>query len=179
MGDRAPTFRPWDAGAACGGRAPGVPRRGETLVHPTTGQSLTFLTTAGDVLELESRLPPGGVRPPLHVHPHQHERFTLVEGRAEARLGLRRLRLGPGDVLHVPPGTPHWFAGEGLLRWEFRPALRMADLLAAMGSVAERHGTLGRGIPHPPALARVLLEHGDELRLPAVPWSCSGPGSGC
>jgi len=152
-----------------------VPRPGETVTHPTTGQTVTFLTTAGPVLELESRLPPGGVRPPLHVHPHQHERFTLLEGRATARLGLRRLRLGPGDVLDVPRGTPHWYSAEGLLRWELRPALRMADLLAALVHVAERHGTL-RGVPHPAALARVLRAHGDELRLPLVPWAVQEAG---
>lgn len=155
-----------------------MPCPGETVVHPTTGQSITFLTTGGDVLELESRLPPGGLRPPLHVHPYQHERFTLVEGRATARLGLRRLRLRAGDVLDVPRGTAHWYAAEGLLRWELRPALRTAELLAAIVAVAERHGTLGRGVPHPGALARVLRDHGDELRLPLLPWPLQRAGLG-
>lgn len=44
---------------------------------------------------------------PAHVH-RAHEEIVVVErGRMRVRLGTREVDVGPGDVLVVPPGTPH------------------------------------------------------------------------
>ncbi len=156
-----------------GPRRGGVPRAGQTLVHPATGQRLTFVRTAaqtaGALLELESVLPPGSPRPPLHLHPRQEERFIPLEGVLRGWLGRRRVEVRPGAALVVPPGVPHTLGGEGRLRWEFRPALRTAELLEAVVGVAAQHGALVRGVPRPLPLAAVLHGFQTEIRLALVP----------
>ena len=150
-----------------------MPCAGQTLVHPTTGQRLTFVRTrqdtAGAELVLDSTLPPGSPRPPLHVHPHQEERFIPLEGQLRGWVGRRRVVVRPGEVLVVPPGVPHTLGGEGRLRWEFRPALRTGELLEEVVGVAVRHGVLVRGLPRLLPLAAVLRRFEAEIRLALVP----------
>ncbi|MDP9399991.1 MAG: cupin domain-containing protein [Actinomycetota bacterium] len=150
-----------------------MPRSGQTLVHPTTGQRLTFVRTgqdsAGAELVLHSVLPAGSPRPPPHVHPHQEERFIPLEGSLRGWVGRRRVVVRPGEVLVVPPGVPHTLGGEGRLRWEFRPALRTGELLEAVVGVAVRRGALVRGLPRPLPLAAVLRGFQAEIRLALVP----------
>jgi mannose-6-phosphate isomerase-like protein (cupin superfamily) len=47
-----------------------------------------------------------------HRHPTYDETFIIVEGRYDFRLDGKLLKLGPGDVVFVPRGTPwlceHW-----------------------------------------------------------------------
>jgi mannose-6-phosphate isomerase-like protein (cupin superfamily) len=61
---------------------------------------------------------PGG-GPPLHVHHRQTELFIVQEGDYEFAAGERRFRAGPGDVVVVPPGTPHTFRNAGATRASF------------------------------------------------------------
>ncbi len=153
-------------------------RAGQTIVHPTTGQHLTFVRTAaqtaGQLLALESVLPPGSPAPPPHLHPHQEERFIPVEGTVRGWLGSRRVTVRPGEVLVVPPGVPHTLGGQGRLRWEFRPALRTAELLEAVVAMAVEHGVVVRGLPRPLPLAVVLQAFPQEIRAAFVPAALQG-----
>jgi hypothetical protein len=89
------------------------------------------------------------------------------------RLGRRSILAGPGEVVRVPPGTPHWFGNAGtdvaLSRVEVRPALRMEELLEATGRLAGHGHLLGTRMPRLSDLALVLLDFQRELAVPNVP----------
>jgi mannose-6-phosphate isomerase-like protein (cupin superfamily) len=60
---------------------------------------------------------PPGRGPGLHKHPYE-EVFITLEGKATFVADGQELTAGAGDVLVVPPETPHAFtnSGEGPLR---------------------------------------------------------------
>jgi mannose-6-phosphate isomerase-like protein (cupin superfamily) len=47
---------------------------------------------------------------PLHVHDAGEEGFVVVQGELDVTLGSEVTRLGPGEFVVVPAGTPHTFA---------------------------------------------------------------------
>lgn len=61
-------------------------------------------------------LPPGG-GPPLHRHPCE-EIFLIQEGRGTFTIGVMTFEASAGQIVMVPPDTPHTFlnTGEGPLR---------------------------------------------------------------
>ena len=48
-----------------------------------------------------------------HRHPTYDETFIICEGNYDFRLDGKLLKLGPGDVVFVPRGTPHGFVCAG------------------------------------------------------------------
>jgi quercetin dioxygenase-like cupin family protein len=60
---------------------------------------------------------PPGRGPSLHTHPYA-EVFVMEAGEATFTAGDETRIVGPGDVVIVPPNTPHGFvnSGEGNLR---------------------------------------------------------------
>src|SRR4051812_167295 len=50
---------------------------------------------------------PGGDPPPAHFHPAQDERFEVLAGELQVKIGDDKRVLGPGDTLEVPRGTVH------------------------------------------------------------------------
>jgi len=72
----------------------------------------------GDRLEGENIVKPGA-GPPMHVHYHQEEGFTVIEGRIGfQRPGEPPRFAGPGERVVFKAGEPHkfWNAGDGDLR---------------------------------------------------------------
>ena len=127
--------RPDTSGPLVRGRFPhnaGVANPGDVLENPISGQSLTFrrttADTAGELLEVESSWDGAGPEPPEHYHPRQEERFEVLEGELQARVGDLERTVGAGETLDVPAGTPHtmWNTGPGRARavWQTRPALK-------------------------------------------------------
>ena len=57
-----------------------------------------------------------GEAPPLHRHDDTEQVFYVLEGhgRLEAGEPLTSSPVGPGDVVRIPPGTPHRIHCEGL-----------------------------------------------------------------
>ena len=45
--------------------------------------------------------------PPLHVHPHMHERFEVLSGVLDVCLAGKWRELQTGESITVPAGTPH------------------------------------------------------------------------
>ena len=78
-----------------------------------TGFVQTFLVTqeqtGGKYVELEIVLRPGAGGAPLHIHPHQEERFEVKEGVVDVFHGGVWHKLHSGDVAVVPPGMPDQF----------------------------------------------------------------------
>jgi mannose-6-phosphate isomerase-like protein (cupin superfamily) len=60
---------------------------------------------------------PPGRGPSLHQHPYT-EIFITEEGEATVTAGDETRTVGPGDIVIVPPNTPHSFvnSGDGNLR---------------------------------------------------------------
>ena len=134
-------------------------RPGLTITDPTTGQTITFVETAaqsdGQRLVLESTYLPKAGKPPLHKHPGQEERFEVLDGTLEVRVGRKRRSLTAGETIAIPAGTPHAMGGDARVRWEIRPALATEEFLEAVCD------------PHAPPTARLAAawEHRDEFRL--------------
>jgi len=72
-----------------------------------------------------------GQRAIAHVHPEMEERFEIVAGRAAFRIDGVESIADAGDVVIVPPGTPHlaWNPTTDVVRVRIsmRPALRWAE----------------------------------------------------
>jgi mannose-6-phosphate isomerase-like protein (cupin superfamily) len=68
--------------------------------HGGVGVSMIFVNAA-----------PGG-GPALHKHPYE-EIFVILEGEARFVAGDRELGARPGEIVIVPPETPHSFTNSG------------------------------------------------------------------
>jgi mannose-6-phosphate isomerase-like protein (cupin superfamily) len=53
-----------------------------------------------------------GHGPRLHEHPYD-ETWVVIEGQLTFRAGEEQLDAGPGDIVIVPPRTPHGFTNRG------------------------------------------------------------------
>jgi mannose-6-phosphate isomerase-like protein (cupin superfamily) len=152
-------------------------RNGDRLENPVTGEILIFHRTSrdsgGEAVLVETIVRPDGFVAAAHVHPHQSERFEVLEGRLGLRVGDQELLAGAGDVMTVEPGTPHrfWNAGKGEARFlcEVRPALEFESLIETMFSLAAEGKTNRRGMPNPLRLAVIARSHFDTVRLPFPP----------
>jgi mannose-6-phosphate isomerase-like protein (cupin superfamily) len=151
---------------------------GQTLLNPASGERITFRRTAaetgGELVAIDLELPAGRRVPgPLHVHPHQEERFEVVQGTMRFRTGRDRVVAGPGDTVVVPAGLAHDFANVGeadaLVRVEVRPALEMERLFETAVRLAEQGRTLRAGLPKPLDLALFAREFEDEVRAAFPP----------
>ena len=133
------------------------------IENSRTGERIVIRQSASeDVFVFDLFLQPGGHVPAGHTHPHQHERFQIKAGQLTFRINGRMLLARPGDVISIPPGTPHWFGNNGEsvaeLCVEVRPPLRMEALLETSASrrrLADR--------------ALIPLEFQAELGIPNVP----------
>jgi quercetin dioxygenase-like cupin family protein len=127
-----------------------------------------------DVLIWDLWLAPGGRVPSGHVHPRQSETFHVHRGTLRFRLGLfRRVVLGPGQSLQVPPGIAHHFANAGKSEAhavvQTRPRLEMEALLrVAAGLSADGQGR-PRRLPRPLDLVLFMHEFRAEVRAPYLP----------
>jgi quercetin dioxygenase-like cupin family protein len=147
------------------------------LENPVTGEVLIFRRTAretgGEAVLVETIVHPNGFVAAAHVHPHQTERFEVLDGQLGLRIGDRELVAGPGEVATVPPGTPHrfWNAGKGEARFvlEVRPALEFESLIETMFTLAAEGKTNRKGMPNPLRLAVIAKSHFDTVRLPFPP----------
>ena len=118
----------------------------ETIrMSPT--QTLEVRSSTPEALEVASTWDPTPKPPPLHWHPSQHEHFEVRSGELTVEIGDQAPRvLGAGDVLDIPPRTPHrmWNAGAAATTatWTITPALNtigqfryMADGLGGIRKV--------------------------------------------
>jgi mannose-6-phosphate isomerase-like protein (cupin superfamily) len=152
-------------------------RKGDRLENPVTGEVLIFHRTSretgGEAVLVETIVRPGGFVAAAHVHPHQTERFEVLEGRVGLRVGDKEVVAGPGELVTVEPGTPHrfWNAGETEARFvcEVRPALEFESLIETMFGLAADGKTNRKGMPNPLRLAVIARSHFDTVRLPFPP----------
>lgn len=147
---------------------------GDTFVTQD-GQTLTVLTPAaesgGRLLELDSAWAPIDSRPPAHFHPHQHERFEVLEGALTVEIGGNTRVVRAGEVIEVPTGRAHrmWNGGDAACRarWQVRPALRSEELFAAIDASRTHRRRAQGGSMTLLGAGPVLREFSDEFRLTA------------
>jgi quercetin dioxygenase-like cupin family protein len=150
---------------------------GRVIANPISGERIVIRTTAaqtgGRLLCFDLFLPPGGHVPAGHVHPEQTERFTIVSGQLQFRIGRRNLLAQAGVTIEIPAGTAHWFGNSGTevaqARVEVEPALRMEELLERTEAMSRSGRLFGTRLPRLADLALVLLEFEHELAVPNVP----------
>jgi quercetin dioxygenase-like cupin family protein len=153
-------------------------RAGDAIENPITGERVTFLKTAadtdGEAVVIDTSVAPDGFVAAEHIHPYQSERFEILEGEAEFKLGKEIIVARPGDVVMVEPGTPHRFRNlsdeeEIRFRTEVRPALSFETFLQTMYGLASDGKTNEKGLPNPFRLAVIMNEQFDLVRLPFPP----------
>jgi quercetin dioxygenase-like cupin family protein len=126
---------------------------GQTIENPVTGERMFFrrtgAETAGELLEIDLFVRPGGFVSVEHIHPRQEERLKVMAGNVRFRLNGREKVWGPGETVVVPPGTRHvwWQAGDEDLHMvlEFRPALNLDEFFAMVFGRARDGKTDTRG----------------------------------
>lgn len=100
------------------------------IENPRTGEQIAFETETPELLVMRVTWTRPGHRAPTHVHPAMEERFEVLEGTAAFRIAGVEQAARAGDVVVVPPGTPHlaWNPTDGpvRLRISMRPGLRWA-----------------------------------------------------
>jgi mannose-6-phosphate isomerase-like protein (cupin superfamily) len=91
-----------------------VPNEGNT--YKLGRMTLTFKTTAADnagaYTLLDASEPPGSGAG-RHRHATYDETFIINDGHYEFQVGDQMLKIGPGEVVFVPRGTPHAFKSIG------------------------------------------------------------------
>jgi quercetin dioxygenase-like cupin family protein len=150
---------------------------GQTISNPVSGETITFVKTAadtnGELLEIDMTLDADGHVPGAHVHPEQEERFEVIAGTMEFRMGLKKIVARPGDVVTVPAGAVHRFRNggdeEARVRVQVRPALKMEELFEDTVALAEEGKTNRKGMPKPVHLALFVGEYEREVRAPFPP----------
>ena len=150
---------------------------GQSITNRVTGETLVFRTTSADTngerVVVETFVEPNGAVVAAHLHPAQEERFEVLSGELEFRLGKRKLVAKPGDRVLVPAGTPHRFrnVGEETAHFvcEVTPALGFEQLIETMFSLAEDGKVNKKGMPNPFRLAVIAKHHFGDVRLPFPP----------
>jgi quercetin dioxygenase-like cupin family protein len=79
---------------------------GETIEAPNMGMRLTR-RESGPKLKFDLWMRGDAAPIPMHVHPRQEERITVVRGSVRSRSGKVDRVLGPGDEVVSPPGEVH------------------------------------------------------------------------
>jgi quercetin dioxygenase-like cupin family protein len=112
-----------------------------------------------DVLIGETWVAPGGGAGPLHRHLHQSERFEVVEGAIEVRLGRTRHVVSAGQSFSIPAGAPHTFVNhtyeEAHFRAYFSPPMRLEALFTELAQTSGR--------PSLAQAARLMRDYRDEF----------------
>jgi quercetin dioxygenase-like cupin family protein len=145
-------------------------KAGDVLVHPITGERITFLQTSADtngtLLQVEIEMQPNDFVTSEHIHPRQEERMRVLAGTAQFQLRGWQQELSTGQDLVIPAGMPHfwWNSGDDTLCLivEYRPALQTEAFFESLFHHAH-HGS--PGLPHTMQTAVIAQAHQRELQL--------------
>ena len=151
--------------------------KGQTLRNEVTGETLVFRTTAaetdGAAVVVEAFVEPDGAVAAAHVHPAQEERFEVLAGELQFRVGKNTIVARAGDRILVPAGMPHRFENVGEetahLVCEVSPALGFEQLIETMFALAADGKVNRKGLPSPLRLAVIARHHFGDVRLPFPP----------
>ena len=108
-------------------------------------------TQEGENMVVETWMEPGGGLPP-HEHPRQEERWYVIDGKVEFRLGKEKRVIGPEDgEMVVPPNTVHALKAvqstTAHLGCRVSPALGLQGFLEESAEAAREGLFMKGGIP--------------------------------
>lgn len=129
----------------------------------------TATETGGALHAQEGRYKARSSYPPYHCHPAQDERFQILEGGLEFRIGGEVRTVHAGEEVAIAKGAYHQarnpFDEPAIVRWETRPALRTGELYRDLYTASARRG----GRPPLHEAAAILREYRAEFRLAKPP----------
>ena len=151
---------------------------GDVLTNPVTREKIVFRQTArdtaGELLQGDLYIPPGGFVAAEHIHPLQEESFTVISGKLQGRVAGKELIGTPGETVVVPKGTPHvwWNSGSEELHVlvDIKPALKLENFFETFfGLAQDGKVNLKTGLPNPFQMALVMRAFRNELILARPP----------
>ena len=139
------------------------------------GERVTVTTgpeeTGGELLAVEAEWAPIEVKPFVHLHPAQDERFEVSEGELTVEIDGVRHVAGPGEAIDVPRVATHSMWNSGSVptraRWEVRPALDTEGFFRFVHELRAGGRSGPGGLPTPLGGALVLDAFREEVRVPA------------
>ena len=145
------------------------PQRPTYTLHD--GERVTVAEHTPELLAVDAEWAPTSMKPPVHLHPAQDERFEVHAGELSVHMDGETHVVRAGESLEVPRGTPHkmWNAGTEPVRgsWQVRPALRTADFFADVHASRAFRRKPKDGSITLLGSGPILHEYGDVFRLPA------------
>src|SRR5690242_5324696 len=136
----------------------------ELLEIPELGIEVRVVESGADTggarcaFEITGR--PRGFLTQEHAHALQTERLEPLSGAMKVVMDGRSHVLGPGDVLEIPPGTPHtqepMGAGAGAVRITHTPAGPSEAFLEKLAALSRDGRLLRSGYPRPTAAADLI-----------------------
>jgi mannose-6-phosphate isomerase-like protein (cupin superfamily) len=149
-------------------------RPGETIEAPNMGMRVTCRQSAassgGELLSFEFWMRSGATPPPMHAHPHQEERITVVSGSVRSRSGAAHRVLSPGDTVVSPPGESHTVGPAGNedveMLAELRPALAYEQFIERSFALDRAGHVNAKGRGNPPAAGDRETTRGRVLPAP-------------
>src|SRR5690349_2200472 len=144
-------------------------KSGELLEIPELGIEVRVVQSGADsggercAFEITGR--PRGFLTQEHAHALQTERLEPLSGSMKVVMDGRTHVLSPGDVLDIPPGTPHTQepVGEGIgaVRITHTPPGPSEAFLEKLAALSRDGRLLKSGYPRPTAAAELIRDHGD------------------
>ncbi|BFT72845.1 cupin domain-containing protein [Paenibacillus sp. P36] len=145
------------------------PRSGQKMIFRTTGEE-----TNGALLEIESFNPPSQEREPEHIHPKQTSSLEVISGKIHFYINGETRVLGPGDLLEIPAGVPHYFwnedAAEAHTIQKFTPALEIEGFFRTYFALARDGKLNAKGTPNLVRMSLPMLNYQNEIQVVNPPW---------
>jgi mannose-6-phosphate isomerase-like protein (cupin superfamily) len=143
-----------------------------TVEDLSTGARITFLERGvdeqGAYLMMDGVLPPGVDSGPARLHPRSEARSEVMAGRADVTVRGEPLPLLAGESLTIAPGVAHSIRNDGVKNLVVRTTLRPPGEFEAATRALYAAGAGGR--PDLFAVAAVLSQYREDVRLAGIPW---------
>jgi uncharacterized protein YndB with AHSA1/START domain/quercetin dioxygenase-like cupin family protein len=134
---------------------------GEVLDMPDLGVRVEVRESSDELIEFDVIGRARGLIAAEHIHTQATERYEVIEGTMRLVIAGREHRLGPGDTMETPPGTPHRQLpgplGEGSVRVTVSPAGTTHDFLRRLASLR-----MPWGFPKPVDAAAIVRDFGHD-----------------
>ena len=151
---------------------------GQIIEAPRMGMRVTWRAppepSDDDALRFDLWIRADAPTMPMHVHPHQEERITVIKGSVRSRSGKRDRVLSPGDSVVTPPGEAHTIAPakdeDVELLAELRPALAYASFIERTFELDRAGHVNAKGRSNPLRMATTGAREA-EFFLAGVPLS--------
>jgi mannose-6-phosphate isomerase-like protein (cupin superfamily) len=161
------------------GDSPRADRDGypNTIEDKSTGASITFLERGvdeqGAYLLMDGVLPAGIDSGPARLHPRADAHSEVIAGQADVTIRGEPHVLRPGESLTIATGEGHSIRNGGADTLVVRTTLRPPGEFEAATRALYEAGAGGR--PDVLAVAAVLFQFREDVRLSGLPWWVQRP----